>query len=843
MRVPVEWLRDYVAVPKEARGVDVAASLVRVGLEEEGLHGGQVTGPLVVGKVLTREPEEQKNGKTINWCTVDVGSANGTGEPQGIVCGAHNFEVGDLVVVVLPGAELPGGFAISARKTYGHISDGMICAADELGLPDDGSGGIMRLDELFPGRDLAAGEDAISLLGLDRETVEINVTPDRGYCFSLRGVAREYSHATGAEFTDPASALAERAPAGNGTGYEVRLEDDAPLRGRDGCDRYVARIVRGIDLSASTPAWMATRLTEAGMRPISLAVDITNYVMLALGQPLHAFDVMTLRGPIVVRRAREGEKLTTLDDVARSLYPEDLLITDSGDTPLAIAGVMGGEESEVSTSTTDVLIESAHFDATSVARSSRRHKLPSEAARRFERGVDPQVAPAAAQFAVDLLVELGGGVADDGVTDAGSPTRPSPITLDVAHPGRLVGVDYDRECVTGVLTRIGCHLEGAGAQLSVTPPSWRPDLTGPEDLVEEIARIEGYARIPSVLPTPPGGRGLTHGQHARRIVANVLAGQGLSEVWTAPFVSDTRHEQMGWPADAARARTVRIANPLSEEEPLMRISLLSTMTDTVRRNVSRGHKDVAIFELGLVLARDGEQVSPPSSPVGVLPSPEDLAQIRASVPAQPRHLGIVLTGDREPAGWWGQGRGAEWSDAIEIARSVAEALAVDVVAHADDVMPFHPGRCARLEFSDGSVFGHAGELHPKVCQALGLPPRVVGCELDVDALIAAADSTVRSHPIGTYPQVQSDIALIVDREVTAGETEAALRDGAGELLEDITLFDCYQGDQLGEGQKSLAYRLTFRALDRTLTTKEVNRLRDAAVDAAAQATGATQRVG
>ena len=349
MRVPVDWLREYVAVPPDADGEAIAASLVAVGLEEEGLHSGGVTGPLVVGRVLTKDPEPQKNGKTINWCTVDVGDANGTGEPQGVVCGAHNFEPGDLVVVILPGGVLTtpqGPLTVSARKTYGHVSAGMICSERELGIGDDHDG-ILVLTRKF-GDDpdtlerLIPGTDAIPLLGLDRETVEVNVTPDRGYCFSVRGIAREYSHATRAEFTDPALALAEAAPAATDGGFPVELRDDAPIRDRDGCDRYVARVVRGIDVAAPTPRWMAVRLTEAGMRPISLPVDVTNYVMLGLGQPLHAFDLATLEAPIVVRRARPGERLTTLDDVDRALDPGDLLITDSGgERAVAIARPAG----------------------------------------------------------------------------------------------------------------------------------------------------------------------------------------------------------------------------------------------------------------------------------------------------------------------------------------------------------------------------------------------------------------------------------------------------------------------------------------------------------------------
>ncbi|WP_446665771.1 phenylalanine--tRNA ligase subunit beta [Flexivirga sp. B27] len=841
MRIPLDWLGEYAELGDDVTGASVAASLVRVGLEEEGLHGGEVTGPLVVGTVLTMEPEPQKNGKTINWCTVDVGDANGTGEPQGIVCGAHNFAVGDQVVVVLPGAELPGGFAISARKTYGHVSAGMICAADELGLPDDGSGGIIRLADRLPGADLKPGQDAIPLLGLDRETVEINVTPDRGYCFAIRGVAREYTLSEGNAFTDPAAELAAAAPAGNADGHPVQVRDDAPLRGVVGCDRFVARIVRGVDVSAPTPAWMATRLTEAGMRPISLPVDVTNYVMLGLGQPLHAYDLATIDGPIVVRRARAGEKLKTLDGTERSLFPEDLLITDGGERGLGIAGVMGGFDSEVSDSTTDFLIEGAHFDPITVARSARRHKLPSEASKRFERGVDPQLAPAAVELVVRLLVEFGGGTVDAGVTDLDNVSAPEEIAFEPQLASRLIGMPYTDEQVAQVLRDVGCEVDDAAQVWRVTPPSWRPDLhTGP-DLVEEVARVVGYDQIPSVLPTPPGGRGLTHGQHVRRVVANLLAARGFSEIWSAPFTSDERHAALGYPVEAARARTVRIANPLSEEQPLMRISLLSTMVDALKRNVARGFKDVALFEQGLVVALDGPQQPAPSSPVGVLPDPELLDRIRAAVPPQPRHLAVLMSGEATHGGWWGSGRPADWSDAVAAVRGVAEALAVPLQVAASDATPYHPGRCAEFTLADGTLVGHAGELHPKVVQKVGIPPRTVGAEIDLDVLIAASDRAVPSTPISTMPAATSDVALVVDREVVAASVEAALREGAGPMLESIQLFDSYQGDQAGDGKKSLAYRMVFRAADRTLKTEEVNKARDAAVASAGAATGATQR--
>ncbi len=855
MRAPLRWLGDYVDLAPAATGRDVAASFVSVGLEEEDLHGGDVTGPLVVGRVLSFEEQVQKNGKPIRYCTVDVGEHGQRlteGVPQQIVCGATNFAIGDLVVVVLPGAVLPDGFAISARKTYGQVSNGMICAEDELGLGQDHAG-ILVL-ERYLGADAVAnvkpGDDAIALLGLADEVVEVNVTPDRGYCLSMRGLAREYWHAQGSPeggFRDPAVIPT---PQANSSGYAVRLADDAPLEEVPGCDRYVARIVRGIDPTATSPAWLQRRLTQMGMRPISLAVDVTNYVMLAVGQPLHAFDVAKLSGAIEVRRARPGEQLTTLDDVERTLDPEDLLITDGGAVPLAIAGVMGGETSEVDDTTTDVLLEAAHFDPTTVARSSRRHRLVTEASKRFERGVDPALAAAAAQLAVDLLVEHGGGTADEGVSDLDETRPPAPTDLDVTFPSRLVGVEYPRERVVDILRQVGCVVDepdagsDAGSDtVRVTPPSWRPDLVGGPDYAEEVARIDGYAKIPSVNPTPSNGRGLTHGQRVRRIVAGALVGRGFVEVLTYPFMSEHLAEDMGLPDVDDRRNAIRITNPLSDELPLMRTSVLATLVEAVRRNVSRGLKDVALFELGLVTRpRASSSHTAPVPGVETRPDEVTIAAINDAVPAQPRRVAFVLGGEVERSGWWGAGRAAAWSDAVEAATDVATSLAVGVRVEADTGhAPWHPGRCARIMLADGTIVGHAGELHPKALVALGLPPRTCAGELDVDVLTAASAATTRYAPFSTHPAAFSDIALVVDDAVAAAQVESALRSGAGESLESVSLFDVYVGEQVGAGEKSLAYRLTFRAADRTLTTIEVNRFRDAAITAAAESTGAVQR--
>jgi len=876
--VVTEWLADHVELPKDLTAEQLAAALVKVGLEEEAVHPAKVTGPLVVGRVLSQQPEPQKNGKTINWCLVDVGPEHnateiagmsaeevaamaGPGGARGIVCGAHNFAPGDLVVVALPGTVLPGPFPIAARKTYGHVSDGMICSTAELGLGDDGAHGIIVLprdfpdDPAFDATALTPGQSAITLLGLGDEVLEINVTPDRGYAFSYRGVAREYAHSTGARFTDRGrlANLEVPPPAPTADGFPVEVDDDAPIHGVRGCDRFVTRIVRGIDPTTPTPAWMKRRLERSGMRSISLAVDVTNYVMLDLGQPLHAYDLDKVAAPIVVRRAAEGERLTTLDDVDRALHGEDLLITDSpgggrGSRVLGIAGVMGGASSEVTESTTAVLVEAAHFDPITVARSARRHRLPSEAAKRFERGVDPRLPAIAAQRVVELLVEHGGGTADPAVFDLDDSTTPAPINLPVDLPTRVAGVDYSREQVVGILEEIGCQVDPGSDEDSVlvTPPTWRPDLTERVSLVEEVVRIAGYDQILSVVPAAPGGRGLTAEQRIRRSVARALAEAGLVETLSYPFIGEPELDALGLPDEDARRASARLANPLADDRPLLRTTLLASLVETARRNVARGLPDVAVFEVGLVTLPAPGAPAAPQLPVGVHPSDDQLAALAAAVPAQPRHVAAVVTGRLEHAGWWGPGRTADWADALELARLVAERAGVEVSVAADtDTMPWHPGRCAALVVAggelEGRIVGHAGELHPKVVERTGLPQRSVAFELDLSALAAAASGEpVVATPVSAFPAAKEDFAFVVDVDVPAETVREAVVAGAGELLEDVTLFDVFTGTQLGEGKKSLAYSVRLRAADRTLTADEVRVARDGIV-AAAAAVGATLR--
>ncbi|TDD65131.1 phenylalanine--tRNA ligase subunit beta [Jiangella aurantiaca] len=828
MRVPLSWLREYAALPGDVSPRDVATRLIRAGLEVETVHeaGAELAGPLVVGRVLEFTDEPQKNGKTIRWCSVDVGEA----EPRGIVCGAHNFAAGDLVVVSLPGAVLPGGFAISARKTYGHVSDGMICSARELGLGDDHAGIIvLQPDEAAP------GDDAIELLRLRDDVLDIAVTPDRGYCLSVRGVAREAATAFGVPYSDP----------GVRPGLDMAGDDGYPVQVEDAqrCPVFAARTVTGFDPSAPSPRWLQRRVQLAGMRPISLAVDITNYVMLELGQPIHGYDRDALRGPIVVRRAVAGEKITTLDGVARELDTDDLLITDDSG-PIGLAGVMGGGSTELSDATTAIVVEAAHFEPTGIARTARRHKVPSEASKRFERGVDPALPAVAAQRVVDLLVELGGATQEPGLTVAGSVPAPEVIEIPVGLPARVVGVDYPADEVTSLLTAVGAQVSPVGAdRISVQPPTWRSDLTDPYDLVEEVARLHGYDAVPSVLPVAPAGRGITPAQRLRRRVERAVAAAGFVEAPSYPFVGEADFDALGIPADDARRVALRLANPISEEQPLLRTTLLPGLLATLRRNVGRGATDVAVYEAGLVYRPEpGPLPVPPRLPVDRRPTDDELAALLAAVPAQPRRVAVALAGDREPAGWWGPARPATWADAVEAARVVARAAGVALRVVNDEHAPWHPGRCAALYVGD-TLVGHAGELHPRVVAALGLPSRTSAMELELDRFFpgGVSDEPVRAPSVSTFPVATQDVALVVDLSVPAADVEDALRSGAGALLESVRLFDVFTGPQLGEGKKSLAYALRFRAPDRTLTVEETTAARDAAVAAAAERTGAVLR--
>jgi phenylalanyl-tRNA synthetase beta chain len=827
VRVPVGWLAEYVDIPAGTTVEDLDTAFVRLGLEVEEIHRPeQVTGPLVVGRVLEIE-ELTGFKKPIRYAQVDVGEAGDGGrDVRGIVCGARNFAVGDSVVVALPGAVLPGGFEIAARKTYDHISDGMICSVRELGLGEDHTGILVLGSD---GADVPPpGTPAGPVAGLDDVVIELAITPDRGYALAMRGIAREMGTGLGAPWRDPGAITP---PAWSGEpAWKVTVAD--PERS----DRFSMIAMEGLDPTAPSPWWMRRRLAQAGVRSISLAVDVTNYVMLELGQPMHAFDRDAVTGPITVRLAREGERLTTLDGVERKLSDDDLLITDETG-PIGLAAVMGGASTEIGDATSAVLLEAAHWEPTGVARTARRHRLPSEAAKRFERGVDPEMTVVALARAAELLAEYGGARVVGGLVDLDTRGPRPTIALDAAQPARVAGVPYTAGQVVELLGAVGCTVEADGDRLAVTPPSWRPDLTDPADLIEEVIRLAGYDDIPSVLPTAPPGRGLTDVQRRRRAIGRALAEFGYVEAPSYPFVGTASLDALGLPEDDPRRDVIVVRNPLSEEEPGLRTTLLPGLLATLARNLSRGQRDLELFEHGGVFP-GGVRVPAPLPGVDRRPDEETLAALLGAVPEQPWHVAAALAGHREPRGWWGPGRPAVWADAVEAARRVAAAAGVELTVRPGAIAPWHPGRCAELLVGE-RVVGHAGELHPRVCAALELPPRTSVMELDVDALPPAP---VPVGPrISTFPPVLIDLALVVRDDVPAAEVADALRDGAGELLEDLRLFDLYTGPQVGDGRKSLAYALTLRAPDRTLTSEEAAVVREAAVAEAERRTGAQLR--
>jgi phenylalanyl-tRNA synthetase beta chain len=841
----VSWLTQQLELDDDTKDLSpeqVAEAFTRIGIEVEELRPlGPVTGPLVVGRVAEIE-ELTEFKKPIRFCTVEIGDPLITdpldddpdpADPHApattqVICGARNFAEGDLVVVALPGAVLPGGFAISQRKTYGRVSKGMICSLSELGIGDDHSGILV-----LPSGEADPGDDAVELLGLTDTVIELAPTPDMGHCFSVRGLARELACALDLRVIDPA---AVEVPVAEGDVVPVAIEDP------DGCSRFVLRRVTGIDPTAPTPWFIRGRLALAGIRSISLAVDVTNYVMLETGQPMHAFDTAKVSGGFTIRRAAAGEKLVTLDDVTRTLDTDDIVVCDESG-PISLAGVMGGASTEITPESTDILLEAAVWDPASIARAVRRHKLPSEASKRFERVVDPALPPSALERAARLLRQNGEGRVLPGRTDEGAPTMPASVVMAMDLPDRVAGIRYARGVTVARLQQVGCTVEvGTDADgtpiVTAYPPSWRADLQQPADLVEEVLRLQGYDTIPTELPAAPPGRGLTPAQRRKRAVGRALAEHGYAEVLPFPFIDPAVFDAFGLPSGDSRRRTLSVINPLEADRHALATTLLPGLLDAVVRNVSRGARDLSLFHIGQVVLPRHAPVPMPEVGVAGRPSEEELIGLGSALPNQPVHVAAVLAGNRTRPSWWGKGEAASWADAVQAARTVAEAAGVDLTVHASDLLPWHPGRCAELRVG-GFPVGHAGELHPKVVEALGLPARTCAMELDLDAL-----PLVERRPVprvSPYPPVLLDVALVVGADVPVAEVAGALRSGGGELLEDVSLFDVYTGEQVGEGKRSLAYALRFRAEDRTLTVEEATAARDTAVAVATERFGAALR--
>ena len=816
MRAPLSWIKEFVEIPASVTADQISDGLIRVGFEVEEIikQGADLTGPLKFAKVLSIE-EITEFKKPIRYVGLDCGE----GETRYVICGATNFAVGDLVVAALPGAILPGEFKIGARETYGKTSNGMICSGRELGISDDHAG-IM----VFAEGEVTIGADAIDVLQINDVIFDVAVNPDRGYALSIRGIAREVAGSLDLKFTDPVDALRGLKFAETGKGVTAKIGE------KSSASVFYVRTLSDFDPKATTPIWMRRRIEKMGMRSISLVVDVTNYVMLELGQPLHAFDKSKIKGGLTIKLAGKAQKFKTLDGVERSLDPNDLMVCDD-DQPLALAGTMGGLSSEITDTTTDIALEAVHFCPVCIAKNSRRHKLSSEASRRLERSVDPSLAEFASARFVQLLTAHSSAQHVATVVD-GEPIYAPLVTIDPAYVSKTLGFEVPAKKIAEVLRVIGCDVDEKS--FTIDPPSWRADLLTAADFTEEVARMIGYDKIPSVLPPRPLHATLTPTQKRRRAVATMLASRGLAEVQTFPFTNQATIDSMGFVGE--RASTYKVANPMSEEFPLMRVHLVPGLIEVAQRNISRGAKDFAIFEMGSIF-RSSQKLVPGVSPdLSERPSQKVIDEIFASVPVQGYHVAGLLVGKIENENWQGKARAYNWQDAIAYAQDILALCNLEWTVARSDLAPWHPGRCAEL-IVNGKAVAHAGELHPRIVSAYGLPERSVAFAVALSGLPDSA--LVRPTTVGTMPAAVQDVALIVESNVSAADIEGALRAGAGDLLESITLFDRY--DKIGDGKISLAFTLVFRAQDRTLTGDEVSAMREAATAVAAAKFGAVVR--
>jgi phenylalanyl-tRNA synthetase beta chain len=801
MLVPLSWIREF--TPVTAPVPEIVAALNQLGLEVEGVEEpGAEIGGVVAARVL--EVVAHPDADKLTLVDVDYG----TGQTR-VVCGATNVVVGMTVPYAGAGASLPGGITLERRTIRGQVSDGMLCSPRELGLGDDHSG-ILALDA-----GAEPGVDVRELLDLDDVILDLAITPNRPDAMCVVGVARELA----AHFKLPLDVPEPHARIDEGVADDITvvIEDDAR------CPRYLGRVTRVT--MGDSPAWMAQRLTKAGMRPISNVVDVTNYVLLERNQPLHAFDLSGLGGRgIVVRTADDGERTTTLDGIERELTAEDLLICDADRAPQAIAGIMGGSTSEVSPATTEILLESAYFERMGIARTSKRLKLRSESSARFERGIDPEGIARNAERAMELLVEVASArVAPTAHDLYPRPVERARVTVRTSRVNAVLGTTLDAEEVWDALAPLEIELDSApdaaaaDGALVATVPTFRPDLEREIDLVEEVARRIGFDRIGRTLPDTHGQVGaLTRRQRDRRAVADALVGLGLSEAVTLPLVSPADLARAGAPMDDV----VRASNPLRAEESVLRTRILAGLLRAVATNHSFGLTDVALFEMGRVFAatpgRDGPR------------------------PDEPEHLAVALAGTvtRRPIE---ANRPVDVYDAADALHAIVRAVDLpEVELAADDIPGYRPGRSARV-LANGAAIGAVGEVADAVVSELGLESPVVAFEVSLDALFAAPRRDRASTPVSRYPASAVDLAFVLPDSVPAAAVERTLRDAVGDVLEDVRVFDEFRADALGPGRRSLAFALRFRAGERTLTDADVGELRGRAIDAVTAAHDAELR--
>jgi len=799
MRVPLSWLADHVDVDVPA--ATLAEKLTFAGVEVETIHrvGDDLAG-ILTARVL--EVTQHPDADRLVLVRIDAG-----GEERLVVCGARNFAPGDVVPWAAPGAKLPGGVEIGRRKVRGALSDGMLASARELGVFDDHSGILV----LPP--DTPVGVDVVEAVELRDTVLDVKTAPNRGDILSMRGIAREVALLLGKELRPLDLTVPEIGPPA-GDLASVAVED------AEGCPLYAARVIQGLDAARPSPLWMARRLYLYGQRPLGAVVDVTNYLLLDQGQPLHAFDLDLVPGRrIVVRRAAEGETLRTLDGRDRALTPEDTVIT-SGEQVLALAGIMGGENTEVRASTTEVLLESAHFPPASVRRTMRRLGMNTEGGQRWARGVDPAGAEPVCDQAARLMATLAGGTVAAGRLRAGPGVgEREAIRLDWGRSAERLGAPADPEFAAAQLRRYGCRTEVVDPRtVLAVPPSWRFDLELWADLEEEVARGRGYDQLPATLPAATGGR-LPATQRLRRQARSALAGMGVTEVQTYPFLSQAAFDRLELPADDPRRRTLRLANPISEEAPELRTTLLPGLAEAAGRNLARGLDGVAVYELGAVFlpVRDGE------------------------LPDEPLTLGVLLAG-QAPAGRFDDPRRPfDFADAKGVAEGLVAALGVPGVGYrAEEPPPYHPGRCAAVLLEDRPV-GLLGQLHPRVAVAWELPAATFAVELELAPLLAAVPRMRPAPTPSPYPELTFDVAFLVPPGVAESDLEAALREAGGDLLTRLTLFDAYEGPPLPPGHRNLAYRVALQAADRTLTDADGAAIRDRMAALAAARTQAVLR--
>jgi phenylalanyl-tRNA synthetase beta chain len=788
MRVPLRWLREFVDLPTGDPD-ELAAILDGLGIEVEGVEIVELPfRGVVVAHVESIRPHPSAD--KVRLVSIDEGAGG-----KEVVCGAWNFEAGATVAYATVGSVLAGGLEVGERTIRGVPSPGMIASEAELGIGEDAAG-ILVLDGGTPGQDLA------ELVALPDVVFDVSVTPNRPDAMSVYGVARDLA----AYYDLPLAALRSEAPPGTGsTGVRIAIEDP------DGCPRFTAREIGGVTVGPS-PLWMRQRLRLAGQRPISNIVDVTNYVMLELGQPLHAFDLdLVPEETIVVRRARFGERLTTLDGVDRALDPADLLITSPAG-PLGLAGIMGGGESEVSDSTSRVLLEVAHFEPSGVLLSGKRHGLRTEAVARFERGVDPELPPVASARATGLMAELAGGVPEgDLIDEHPRPRRPVVVELPGGEVERLLGAPITADESAGFLRRLGFGVE-RGEPMRVTVPSYRPDVDRAADLVEEVARLHGFDAIPPRLPHGTGG-GLPAEEAIRRAVRRALIGAGFYEVFNFDFLGFDEIATFVTDPDDPRRDAIRLRNPLSDEQGHLRTTLVPGLLDGIRVNQARHVPDPALFEVGSVFLRSSD----------VLPD-------------QPRHVAFAAVG-RVPAPSWEPAPQRDVEDAVGVVSALFAALRTPCRIEQVPQTGFHPGRSAAIVVAD-RVVGSMGEVHPGVTTAFGVEGRVVAGEVDLAAFEPRfAGFTVPS----AFPPVVFDLAYDLAGEVTAGELTSVVRGAGGPLLERLTIFDVFSGAPLGTGRKSIAMRLAFRDQDRTLTDEDLVPVRAGITEAVSRELGGRLR--